>query len=194
MNFSQYFTLLQEGNNRPCVVVDVQPAYDSAICRKIIRFISNHKGPVLLYINGDNTGLTEDTIDSVKEYWEDYGFDPDEWDNRVEIIDKGFGYLRAWMDLGVDAASIIKAIRIMYQEKITDSRDFGEVEKWKEVLDDDAIPEYDPISVNWLNIKKLREYNKCYLMGGGRNECLEEVALMMNAFNIKYRKIDSLIY
>jgi hypothetical protein len=31
-------------------------------------------------------------------------------------------------------------------------------------------------------------------MGGGRDECLREVELLMNAFNIKYKRIDSLVY
>jgi len=31
-------------------------------------------------------------------------------------------------------------------------------------------------------------------VGGGRMECLREVELLMNAFNIKYKRIDHLVY
>lgn len=87
----------------------------------------------------------------------------------------------------------------MYQHGISDSRsiaddDTAAWEYWKETLNDEFIPESDPIVVNWLSIKQLKQYEGGYLVGGGRKECLEEVELMMNAFNIRYRRIDSLIY
>ena len=44
------------------------------------------------------------------------------------------------------------------------------------------------------SVGQLRKFNKAYIMGGGRNECLREVELLMNAFNIKYKRIDSLVY
>ena len=60
----------------------------------------------------------------------------------------------------------------------------------------DAIEEMgdDPLIVNWISVGQLRKFNGAYIMGGGRNECLREVELLMNAFNIKYKRIDSLVY
>jgi hypothetical protein len=58
-------------------------------------------------------------------------------------------------------------------------------------------PQYlvdDPLIVGWVAMDQLKRYNNCYLIGGGRQECLKEVALLMNAFNIKYKMIDDLIY
>ena len=52
----------------------------------------------------------------------------------------------------------------------------------------------DPLIVNWVSVGQLRKFNGAYIMGGGRNECLREVELLMNAFNIKYKRIDSLVY
>lgn len=51
-----------------------------------------------------------------------------------------------------------------------------------------------PIIVNWTSVKQLRKFNNCYIMGGGRNEYLREVELLMNAFNIKYTRIDKFVY
>jgi hypothetical protein len=52
----------------------------------------------------------------------------------------------------------------------------------------------DPLIVNWISVGQLRKFNGAYIMGGGRDECLREVELLMNAFNIKYKRIDSLVY
>ena len=52
----------------------------------------------------------------------------------------------------------------------------------------------DAISVNWTSIAQLRRFNGAYLVGGGRNECLQEVELLMSAFNVKYKRIDRLVY
>lgn len=38
-------------------------------------------------------------------------------------------------------------------------------------------------------MKKLK-----WFMGGARDECLREVELLMNAFNIKYKEIGNFIY
>jgi hypothetical protein len=52
----------------------------------------------------------------------------------------------------------------------------------------------DAISVNWTSIAQLRRFNGAYIVGGGRNECLQEVELLMSAFNVKYKRIDRLVY
>ncbi len=52
----------------------------------------------------------------------------------------------------------------------------------------------DPLITNWINIAQLKNFSGAYLMGGGKNECLREVELMMNAFNIKYKRINNLVY
>jgi hypothetical protein len=206
MRFKDFYNLYTEGSkSKPTIVVDVQPTYsgifdgdENPIFEDIIRFVNNQSGPVLMFVNAESDGLTSDTVDDIKIYWEDSGFSRP-WSD-VEIIDKGYGYIRSWIDLGVSESSIQKAIRIMYQNRISDSRgivpDFDEEDStnmWKKLLNDDSIPE-DSISVEWISLKKLKSYSPAYLVGGGRNECLKEVELMMNAFNIKYTKINDLIY
>jgi hypothetical protein len=206
MRFKDFFQLYNEGRkNKPVIVVDVQPQYsgifdgdENPLFEEIISFVNSQTGPVLMFVNAEDTGQTEDSIEDIKVYWEDSGFTRG-WDN-VEIIDKGYGYLRSWMDQGVKPKSIQSAIRIMYQNKISDSRAIVEdmdddlaAEKWREILQDDFIPD-DSISVNWVSVAKLKSYSPAYLVGGGRKECLEEIELMMNAFNIRYKRVDSLIY
>jgi hypothetical protein len=206
------YELLNEkaSRGRPIVCVDVQPAYSGIMdgaedetFEAAIQFVNDSRAPCLMFVNAEQEGLTSDTVVDVKMYWEDSGFDPDNW-NRVEVFDKGYGYLRAWMDIGIEDGHIVRVIREMYSQKINDSRDLfgGDEDKIEEFLKPVARsintePQYlvdDPLIVGWVAMDQLKRYNNCYLIGGGRQECLKEVALLMNAFNIKYKMIDDLIY
>ena len=154
-------------------------------------------------------------MQDVARYWEDtVRGEANDWDdeepvehlinwNRFTIVDKGYGHLRPWMDSNIDPAIIIKTIRYMYQQKVSDSRELfgGEnsptyASEFKSFIG----PEFDDwmlsdgIYVNWLNIAQLKKFSGAYIMGGGSAECLREVELMMSAFNIRFKRIKSLIY
>ena len=213
---------LTEGKSMPVIVVDVQPEYanygnNAAVCHNIVTFVVNQTGPVLFFANAENTGVSGDTIYDVKRYWEDEVYEysgeyddpyqdpnfkePIDW-SRFTLVDKGYGYLRSWHDQGVDDTVIVKAIRLMYQAKVNDSRQLfgGENSEtyeqgMRDLLGDDyLIGMGDTISVGWASVAQLKKFNGAYLVGGGRNECLWEVKVLMNAFNIRYKMIDSLVY
>lgn len=102
--------------------------------------------------------------------------------------------------MGLEPSTIIKIIRELYSQKKTDSRDlefpsFGKRTEQQSIVMH-AIEEMNDnnITVNWTSISQLKQFNNSYIMGGGRNECLREVELLMNAFNIKYKRINSLVY
>lgn len=206
---------ITEGRNHPIIVVDVQPEYCQVgtICQRIVDFVQSQTGPVLMFVNAEDLGQTGDTIRSIYDWWdmmsgadwhEDSGtyLEKIDW-SRFQIVDKGYGYFRTWMDSGINPAVIIKVIRLLYQNKINDSRllfggedsdDYAinmqalvgnQFQKW--MLD-------DPIIVDWTSVAQLKRFNGAYIVGGGRDECLREVELLMNAFNIKYKRIDSLVY
>jgi len=211
---------ITEGLNHPIICVDVQPEYAyfkpeiTNICDNIIRFVNKQTGPVLMFINAEESGTSGDTKEEIMRYWEYTMTDGDEdwydagnpppvdWD-RFTIVDKGYGYLRSWMDHDVSPKSIIKVIRLMYQNKISDSRELfgGEESKdfeisMKALIGYDYVSwmKYDPITVNWASVAQLKQFSGSYIVGGGRNECLREVELLMNSFNIRYKRIDSLVY
>jgi hypothetical protein len=195
---------------RPIVCVDVQPEYsgmndgdEDHTFEAAIRFVNDSRAPCLMFVNAEQEGLTSDTIVDIKMYWEDSGFEPENW-GRIEVFDKGYGYMRAWMDIGIKEKYIIQVIREMYKQDVHDSRGLFD-------QDEDKLAEYlepiaqsintegqylvdDPLIVGWAALDQLKRYNNCYLIGGGRNECLKEVAILMNAFNIKYTLINELIY
>jgi hypothetical protein len=200
---------LTEGKQTPCIVVDVQPEYsgvndgaENPVFEHIIQFVNRQTGHVLMFVNAEDQGLTGDTVQDVKSYWEDSGFDPDNW-HRVTIVDKGYGYLRSWMDQGIPARAMIKTIRTMYAQKVSDSRElFGGEDSdsyepgFKQLLgsDYDPIMLDDPIYVNWISVAQLKRFEGSFMMGGGRDECLREVELIMNAFNIHFKRVNDLVY
>lgn len=200
---------LFESRNTPCIIVDVQPAYQGSIdfdIGDLCKFIARQTGPILMFVNADETGMTDDNVEyDVLPWWEEqfenvgldfyeHGF------GKMEFFDKGYGYLRGWMDQMIAEGNIIKTIREMYRQKVTDSRELFDGEDSETYVEDMAklnIPERvldDAISVEWVSIAKLREYNGGYIMGGARTECLRELELLMNAFNIKYKRIKKFVY
>lgn len=194
--------VLAEGKNHPVIIVDVQPEYcnygsNESICYDIMRFVSKQTGKKLMFVNAEETGVSVDTIVDIRNYWDEYLDYEMDWDN-IEIVDKGYGHFRSWMDNGISDATIIKVIRTMYQQRVNDSRDIFEdnEEALIEIVGDEFQDWMidDPILVGWAAVDKLKEFNGAYIVGGGRNECLREVELLMNAFNISYKRIDSLVY
>lgn len=199
---------------RPVVCVDVQPIYadytPQGYEQKIAKFLAQHRGPILMYVNADDT-VTEDNIEyDIFPFWEaifelngDDFIEGGAFDN-MEWFDKGYGYFRSWMDIGIERKYIISVIREMYQQKVYDSRMLfdGDEDKILEYLQPVAesvntTPDTlldDALSVGWVALDQLKLYNNCYLIGGGKKECLAELAILMNAFNIKYTMIDGLIY
>ncbi len=199
------------------IVVDVQPAYASynpKVCRNVVDFVQKQTGPILMFVNAEQDGYTDDSIESIQYWWEEQaGVDYDAYDedpnytgpidwNRFQIVDKGYGWFRNWMDQGVQPKFIVQLIRYMYQAKLHDIRDNisavyeymthhpigGEIVDWQDWMED------EPFIINWTSVAQLKRFNGSYLVGGGRQECLREVELLMNAFNIKYKRIDSLVY
>jgi hypothetical protein len=198
--------ILTEGRAHPVIVVDVQPEYsgmmdgdENSVFTQIIQFVNQQTGPVLMFVNAEDQGLSGDTVQSIREYWEDSGFAPENW-RRVQIADKGYGYLRSWMDSGIEPATIIATIRELYQQRKTDSRELQFPASNRRTPQQSLIMgamqemEDDPISVNWTSIAQLKRFSGAYLVGGARDQCLREVELLMNAFNIRYKRIDSLVY
>lgn len=192
--------IIFESRYKSSIVVDVQPSYSRFInfAPELMNFL-NTQQRILMLANGDQTGMTSDSKNSIIQYWQDNGFK--NWD-AITYFDKGYGYLRNWMDMYVSEKTIIQTIREMYAQRVNQSNELfknsddpeGELEKF---LGDGYIDEYmmdDPIYINWISLKLLKSFSGSYIMGGGRNECLKEVEILMSAFNIKSTRIQKFIY
>ena len=211
---------INEGKNHPVICVDVQPEYsgmndgdEDPTFVEIINFVADQTGPVLMFVNAEDQGMTRDTVSDIQVYWNDTLCDADwEYDeetdehimpdckkemdwNRVQIVDKGYGYFRMWMDEGVSPKSIIRVIRYMYQNNHDSSEEIDH-EILKQLVQESEFETCigDDLYINWTSVAQLKKFNGAYIVGGGREECLREVELLMSAFNIKYKRIDSLVY
>lgn len=193
---------LFESKSTNIVVCDVQPEYDKW-CHKIVgplcNFLNQQTGKIYVWYNGQ--GLSSDDMSDVQIYYEENGLDP-EVTGRIIFIEKEYGFLRNWMDSGVPDRIIIKVIRAMVQKRINDSRklDLDSILPKNEIIEltnsgRDNWWEDDGISFPyWFEVNELRNMSPFYLCGGGENECLKEVELICNAFNIKYKRIQKLVY
>jgi len=193
--------LLNERIGSNLLVVDVQPAYDRW-CRKvapgIASLLNSHTGDRYCLYNAE--GLTDDSKQSVAMYLSEYGVTEEALDG-INFIEKSYGFFRSWMDQEVPERIIIKTIRAMVQNRVHDSRDLDvntvltsyEQERglklWGVDWDDEGIymPDFMPISL----LKRMSPFLMC---GGARDQCLREIELLCNAFNIRYKRIDALIY
>ena len=66
--------IITEGRAHPVIVVDVQPEYsgmndgdENSVFTEIINFVNNQTGPVLMFVNAEDQGLSGDTVQSIKE-------------------------------------------------------------------------------------------------------------------------------
>ena len=205
---------LTEGNNQKCIVVDVQREFASgeAWVEELMTFLNKQESILLFATHEDGeNALDGRDITDIKEYWEENGFDPRGWD-RTSIVDKGYGHLRGWMDENIPNNITIRVIREMYQQKVSSSRDLfggenGDTQAYNDSMEQLGVPQSmlpdaessvgmadTSIEVEWTSIGQLKEFGGAYIMGGYRTECLAEVQLLMNAFNIKYTQIQKFIF
>ncbi len=192
MKLKQYLT---EKRRRNVICCDIQPMYESSInfdLNEFSEFLDQHNN-ILYFYNGPET-VGSDSEQDITMWLYDNGLNEDKF-NDIKFIDKGYGFFRPWMDQGVDDRTMIQSIRYMALKKAWDSRDIDE-EEWLEKFEDlDGIYFDDAIGFpSELQINKLKQWSGSLICGGGINECLKEVQLLMNAFNIKYTEVKKFMY
>ena len=191
--------ILVENRTKDVIVVDVQPMYQDGIYFDIAEFgeflLSNRR--ILYFYNGPDT-VGDDTKDDIITMFYNE-IKSEELLNKLESdtlwIDKGYGFFRNWMDTGADVGFIQRAIRYMVSKGFNDSRDISD-EEWQSVFPDDWEEsfEIDPLYMPDISMGELKTWSGSYLTGGGRDECLKEVQILMNTFNIKYTLVSKFIY
>lgn len=174
------------------VVVDIQPAYAYKWpnTEDAMKTINNHEGNIILFVNEE---LTDDSMDDIKMWWLENGMDESVLE-RATLYDKGYGLLRDWMDMGIDNEVIIKALHYMNKNNLYSSDDIDiEDETLSEEIKD-AL-EAGVIHANFLEESIIQKISKDYLLiGGGKNECLEEVKIFLEYEGKRAEPIEHLIY
>jgi len=189
---------LFEGVNTNILVVDVQPGYRhhcNRIAGKVCNLLNQQSGKKVVMFNSEE--LTNDTLEDVQQYYMDYDLDPELIeDGSIKFVEKEYAFFRDWMDNGISDHIIIKVVRAMVMQRVNSSEDLD----LSDILYEDELEQVDDLEGGaiylpyWANIAELKQLSPFYMCGGGRKECLREIELICNAFNIRYKRIDSLIY
>jgi len=199
----RYRQFINEKRKNNLIIVDIQPMYESYFKSRIdidafIEFIKE-QGKILYYYNGPDTVGSDTKNDIINWLVEESGYDR-ELDRKLrsnDVIwyDKGYAFFRGWMDNGADDAFIKKALRFMGEKKVNDSRDI-DPEEWEEKFPDEWHDVFidDMITLPDIPLNVLKKFSGSYLLGGGRNECLKEVEILMSTFNIKAKRVKKFIY
>jgi hypothetical protein len=189
MKFQNY---LNESRGK-LIIVDIQPEYDNA-CRHLMKKFPNYLenyNDIMVYYVGDESGISQDTKYDVTNYYMDWGV-PEEKIEEMTFDDKGYAFFRGWMDTGVDDDDIIKTVKFMLKNRINDSRDIKEKDLNK--INDELYSNVDSINIPDIDLRRLKSYNGATIIGGGCDECLAELILMIDALGMRVKKDNRMIY
>lgn len=175
------------------LVVDVQPAYAfSADCvaTSVTAQINSAKSPVICWVG---KGVTEDTENDVREYL---------WKNgatrkalgRATFVEKDYGWLRSWMDYGVDEEDILTVLSNMLKTSRRDTSEYTTAEL-ESLLGHTGFPNDDPLYIQGnFDATELLNCPEWTVCGGGTDECLREMELWLSANGKQTTRLDSCVY
>ncbi len=168
------------------VVVDIQPAHYkhcNRVLGKAVQMMNDHSGRVFIVFNGEDLGM--DSKSDVLEYFHDAGVDEDVL-GRAKWIEKGYGFLRSWMDEGVSKSDIVSTIEQMLETKAYDSRDLDDLPE--------DVPKDDPIFLPEELVKAFTGVTSPTLIGGGKDECLAELSILLDGMGVKHHIDTKCVY
>ncbi len=190
---------ITEARRDSLLLVDFQPAYQSEkfnyndAIESAIEYINKKQPNVTAFYNGQDVGI-EDTKEEVLWHYIEHGLDED-LGHLFTFKEKSYAWLRNWMDVGVDDSITIKVVRYLVMNKINDSRDIDDETFTKLVGEDWAdMDRENMIYLPDINVANLKALSGSLMGGGGVHECLKELQLFMNSFNIKYKLVNDWIY
>lgn len=192
--------ILTEANRNSIILVDFQPAYKSDdwgytdAIEEAVEYINQARPhSVTCFYNGEDVGI-EDTRQEVAWHYVEHGLDEDLLRNFT-FREKTYAFLRNWMDTDVPDSITIRVVRYLVMNDMNDSRDIDD-EVFEQLTNghfDGENPD-DAIYIPDINVADLRKLSGSLIGGGGQHECLRELQLFMNAFNIKYKQVQEWTY
>lgn len=189
------------------LIIDVQKNFNSAFNHDFVERIKkeslNYSHVFYLWDNLND----ENYYDQLpEEFLGEFNPETEEYDNNIYEsfipLTKQFGFFRWLMNLGYERELIVSFIKFMIENKVNDSRAILENPE----LFNDFKERFKNTSLEKINLKSdcliipdLKEdiqviNNGVKVCGGGRDACLEEVCLLLDALDIEYTIIDSLTY
>lgn len=183
------------------LIVDVQNTYRKwcgDLIPKIPKFAKKFSDVVYLFDNMND----QDFYNEVPEEW----LEKQKFYDRLTVISKNYAFFRGLMDLGVDDddSELVRLAQFMRQNSITDVRDIAEDDDVSEKFQKEF--KHSPLmNINFedysfylpedlINDIEAKIKPGVVLIGGGRNECLKEIALLLRILDISYSIHEELTY
>ncbi len=178
----------------PLLVVDVQPAYHTYcdyLMPALVKKLNATRNPVTFLWVGD--GITTDSQAEVYSYYVDHGVSFRVLD-AAYFVEKGYGYIRSAMDSGVEDADIFRIIRAMRRHCVHDARMLPE-DVFEECADLYPGLIYDSLFIPYSDVMApLVRHSRWSVCGGGSNECLREIELLLKGHGVGTERVDGLVY
>lgn len=184
------------------LIVDVQNTYRSYchnLINKIPKFAEEYSEVIYLFDDVDG----QDFHAEAPEEWMD---NHQEFYDRLKVISKNYGFFRNILDLGLDAEDeeIIRLSKFMLQNNISDAREIAEIPevlvKFKEQFKNSPVNEISfEDYLLYLPMDLIETLNNTFksggvVIGGGRNECLKEVCVLLKVLDIPFTVNEELTY
>jgi hypothetical protein len=189
------------------LVVDLQPAYarpsaGSSISPHLMRHTLAHiaalpgDAPVtVLYVCEELSG---DSLQDVHDFWMRHGADEALID-RIDWVEKPYGFLRGWMDNGVDEDDICAVLQELRRPGPLGFARLARVPAGRAgarrpcpgrplLLRDEAV---DALMGAMRRTSGTGTWATC---GGGAGECLQEVELVLQSGGVPFERLHHLTY
>jgi hypothetical protein len=189
------------------LIIDVQNTYRQFINKSLYKNIEDFSKPFgkIIYLWDNLSG--QDLFDEIPDEWrynesEDYDED-NNFSNQFYTMEKQYGFFRGLMDYGIEDENIVKLAKFMIENNLTDAREISEnedtVEKFNQIFKNTELEGFDFDSYSFgipdvLDSLRSQIRDGVVVVGGGVNECLKEVTLLLDILNIKYTVNYSLTY
>lgn len=193
-------------NNKTLINIDIQPEYKKWITFDIIEWtnmVNKHTGTIVFLYNGRDMGYGSES--EYIQWLFEIGIDENIIDSSI-FFEKSYGFFRYMMG-NVDDQAIVNLVKFMIKHKLNDSRDLvyldinHNTKFWDEFIDeygDYEVRELMEITDDSIYVPELvdflKNYNNIIICGGGRNECLKEVEIALQAIDKPYDTYEEFVY
>lgn len=164
------------------IIVDIQPIYFNFFPRPQSDFLNklskaiDTASKVFWYFNDEDMGESDTdscVINMIRDYIKENRFE------KIEFIEKQYGFLRDWMDNRYNKYKIIETIQVLKENNLTQSTE---------------LEEFETKCPIWIPDIKIPEIDFAHICGGCDKYCLAEMEILLEALGIKTKRLPGIIF
>lgn len=182
------------------LIIDVQKTFkeSESVAKPIAKLISNYSNVIHLYDIVSGPG------EHPHDMWDEFSDDEQIYD-RFKVLTKEYAFFRGLMDSTIgDEEFIVELGKLLIKNGMTDAREiidlpFDEQEPFEKLftkysleIDFEDHSFYIPYDLKESLEKNVQ--NGVHIVGGGYEECLSEVCLLLDMMDIEYVVLDEYTY